>query len=128
MQAHGAQVMRVPGFVTDPAVTQTIFAQLRHLAETRNVPLVVSAYRYCPEGMKGVEKISAELCEQARDAEHVFVPVGGGGLYTAVVRGFENKHRPMRVHAVQPAGCSTVAASFLRGDRDIRAVVSTTRV
>lgn len=128
MQAHGARVVRIPGFVTDPAVTAHAFAQLEELAASRNVPLVVSAYRYCPGGMAGVESIAAELAEQAPEAEHVFVPVGGGGLYTAVVRGFERMRRMPRVHAVQPEGCSTVAASFARGDREIRPVAGTTRV
>jgi threonine synthase len=128
MQAHGARVMRIPAFVTDPAVTEHVFAQLEELAESNNVPLVVSAYRYCPEGMAGVESIAAELGEQAPDVEHVFVPVGGGGLYTAVVQGFERMRRRPRVHAVQPEGCSTVAASFARGDDEIRPVVGTTRV
>ena len=88
MQAHGATVIRIPAFVTDPRVTECVFAKLRSLSETRNVPLIVSAYRYCPEGMQGVESIAAELAASVPDLRHVFVPVGGGGLYSAVVRGF----------------------------------------
>ena len=65
MQAHGARVLRIPGFVTDPATTKAVYAQLEELATSRNVPLVVSAYRYCPEGMAGVESIAEELTEQA---------------------------------------------------------------
>ena len=53
--------------------------------------------------------------------------MGGGGLYSAVER-FRSIGRLPRVHAVQPEGCSTVAASFARGDQKIRPVVSTTRV
>jgi threonine synthase len=121
-------VARISGFVTDPAVTELVFAELRELAASRNVPLVVSAYRYCHEGMAGVETIAAELSAEAPDAKHVFVPVGGGGLFTAVARGYERIGRVPRLHAVQPAGCSTIAASFLRGDREIRPVTSTTRV
>ena len=128
MQAHGARVMRIPGFVTDPAVTEQVFAQLAELARCRNIPLVVSAYRYCPEGMTGVESIATELAEQAPEVEHVFVPVGGGGLFTATVQGFERARRKVKVHAVQPEGCATVAASFVRGDTEIRPVVSATRV
>lgn len=126
MQAHGAQVIRIPAFVTDPAITESVFATLRDLSQTRNVPLIVSAYRYCPEGMAGVESISAEITTHLPEVEHAFVPVGGGGLYSAVARGFAASG--VKVHAVQPAGCSTLIASFERGDDEIRPVQSTTRV
>jgi threonine synthase len=128
MQAHGARVIRIPGFATDPAITNRVFAQLEELAESRNVPLVVSAYRYCPEGMTGVESIAEELAKHAPEVQNVFVPVGVGGLYTAVVQGFQRIGQLPRVHAVQPEGCSTVAASFARGDREIRPVLGTTRI
>ncbi len=131
MQAHGATVLRVCDFVSNPAVTERVFASLQIFSESRNVPLVVSAYRFCPLGMAGVQTIARELTEQLAGTviEHVFVPVGGGGLYASVVRGFQNCGGPMpRIHAVQPAGCSTVAASFQRGDDEIRPVMSSTRV
>jgi threonine synthase len=131
MQAHGATVLRVCGFVSNPAVTEKVFSSLRIFSESRNVPLVVSAYRFCPAGMAGVQTIALELTAQLAEtpAVHVFVPVGGGGLYASIVLGFQNCGGSVpRVHAVQPAGCSTVAASFLRGDDQIRPVMSTTRV
>ncbi len=100
--------------------------------EQRGVALVVSAFRYCrPRGMESVEEISVELRRQqeGRVIDDVFVPVGGGGLYSAVVHGFEQSGLPMpKVHAAQPAGCSTVVASFLRGDDKIQPVVSRTRI
>jgi len=122
MQAHGARILRVRGFVADPRVTQQVFTDLYQLSAHYSIPLVVSAYRHCPVGMEGVESIGAELMGHA---EHIFVPVGGGGLYTAVVRGCQNR---MRVHAVQPARCSTVAAAFLLGSDEIRPVHSTTQI
>jgi threonine synthase len=128
MRAHGAEVLRIPRFVTDPAVTTAVFALLQQLSERYRAHLIVSAYRYCPEGMQGVESISAELARDDAQLDHVFVPVGGGGLYSAVARGFEVASRSVRIHAVQPTGCSTVVASFLRGDDEIRPVQSTTRV
>src|SRR5579862_689053 len=130
MQAHGARVFRVRDFITSPAVTQNVYRRLSKLAVERALPLVVSAYRYCPEGMAGVEPIAKELLEQcASGIDHVFVPVGGGGLFTAVCRGFRKESASkLRVHAVQPQGCSTVVAAFDRGDNEIRMVESTTRV
>jgi len=130
MQAHGARVFRVRDFTTSPTVTQNIFRRLSKLAGERALPLVVSAYRYCPEGMAGVEPIAGELLEQcASGIDHVFVPVGGGGLFTAVCRGFrkQSASKP-RVHAVQLEGCSTVVAAFKRQDSEIRPVESTTRI
>jgi len=55
MQAHGAQVIRIPQFITDPVVTEDVFAQLRTFSSRHATPLVVSAYRYCPVGMAACE-------------------------------------------------------------------------
>ena len=126
MKAHGATVIRIPDFVTHPDVTQRVFEILKQLSSERNLPFIVSAYRYCPEGMRGVESISGELHTALPDLRHVFVPVGGGGLYSAVVRGF-GPAAP-KVHAIQPAGCSTVVASFEEHRDEITPITSTTRV
>jgi threonine synthase len=80
--------------------------------------------------MAGVESISGELTGQCESTiDHVFVPVGGGGLFTAVCRGFAKQSGALpRVHAIQPEGCSTVIAAWDRGDDQIRPVISTTRI
>ena len=119
MRAHGATVVRIPGFAVDPAITDNVFAALR----ASGVPLIVSAFRYCPRGMAGVETISHELRGLAPD--HVFVPVGGGGLYSAVVQGFEGR---VRVHAVQPSGCATVVGAWSQRKPEAEAVASTTAI
>lgn len=125
MRAHGAVVFRVPNFVTSAEVTRQVLETLAELARCRQIPLVVSAYRYCPEGMAGVESLAHEL---PADTAHVFVPVGGGGLYSAVARGLASRAPGARAHAVQPEGCSTVVAAFERGDNEIRPVTSTTAI
>jgi len=128
MQAHGATVIRIPGFITDFRVTSNVFGTLTNFSREHRVPLIVSAFRYCPEGMRSVQRIAAEIL--ARETpDHVFVPVGGGGLYSAIVQGFqESGQRVPKVHAVQPEGCLTTVASFLRGTNEIRSVNSTTRI
>ena len=127
MQAHGAHVLRVPEFVSNPAITSAVFSLLQNLSERWKVPLVVSAFRHCPEGMKGVEAIAGELAEAQPD--HVFVPVGGGGLYSAVTQGFLSAGgRLPRIHGVQPEGCLTMVASYLNGSDRIAQVESTTRI
>jgi threonine synthase len=100
------------------------------MSREMNIPLVVSAYRYCPEGMAGVETIAHEiLAQHSGPVQHVFVPVGGGGLFSAVCKGFRSAGASAtKIHAVQPSGCLTTVASYLRGDSEIRSVVSTTRV
>ncbi|MBM3774648.1 MAG: pyridoxal-phosphate dependent enzyme [Acidobacteria bacterium] len=131
MQAHGARLLRVRDFIASPGVTASVMRRLAALSSERGIPLVISAYRYCPEGMAGVESIARELARDCPSIDDIFVPVGGGGLFTAVCRGLgppaPGARRP-RVHAVQPAGCSTVVAAFERGDSEIRPVESTTCV
>jgi threonine synthase len=127
MQAHGAHVLRVPGFVSDRGISASVFDVLHTLSKRYSLPLVVSAFCMCPEGMRGVEMIATELLPLNPD--HVFVPVGGGGLYSAVVQGFlGNTQKPPRVHAVQPEGCLTLVASYLNNSPEVKSVQSTTRI
>jgi threonine synthase len=130
MQGYGAHVFRVKDFITSPEVTRRVYQRLKQVSEENLIPLVVSAYRYCPQGMGGVENIAAELASECGDRlDHVFVPVGGGGLFTAVCRGFSRASgvRP-KIHAVQPEGCATVVSAYQEGREDIHPITSTTRV
>jgi len=122
MRAHGARVIRVPGFTTDPDLTSRLMERLQEEAIERNTPLVVSAYRYCPVGMERVEALGREL----PDGAHVFVPAGSGGLFVAVCRGLAG--RAAGVYAVQPKGANTIVAAWERGTDAIVPVESTTRI
>jgi threonine synthase len=127
MQAHGAQVLRVPSFVADVKISSSVLDTLRSISANYSIPLVVSAFSYCPEGMRGVEAIATELSPIHPD--HVFVPVGGGGLYSAVVQGFLGQMQKLpRVHAVQPEGCLTLVGAYLNHSSEIKSVQSTTRI
>lgn len=129
MQAHHARVFRVKGFIVSPKITDETFEILTGLSRDQRIPLVVSAFRFCPHGMQGVEQISRELSAHLPEIDHVFVPVGGGGLLAAICRGFEQSNRiHPRVHAVQPRGCATLANAFERGDDRILPVESRTRI
>jgi threonine synthase len=129
MQAHGARVLRIRDFLNSPSVAKQAFETLTEVAAELGLRLVVSAYRYSPKGMQGVEPLSGELLQQSSAAiRHVFVPVGGGGLFTAVCRGFEAQSATPFVHCVQPEGCLTVVAAFERGTDKIEPVESTTHV
>lgn len=125
MRAHGARVVRLPNFTSCPETTERAFAVLQDYSAAKSAPLVVSAYRYCPVGMAGVESLGREIAA-AGIINHVFVPVGGGGLFSAVCRGLAGTG--IRVHAVQPDGCPTVVAAWMRNDSTISSVQSTTRI
>jgi threonine synthase len=136
MLAHGAALFRVRGFGVSTESSAQALAMLVDISASRGIPLVVSAYAYCPDGMEGVKTISYEIAEQLADPPgDVFVPVGGGGLCTAVARGFADLARagdagqPVpRMHAVQPTGNDTIVTSWREGRDQARPVESRTRI
>lgn len=116
MLAYGAKLHRVRGFGLDPEASAATFAGLRRLAARPGWSLEISAYSVSPEGMSGVETISAELDEAiGRSLGHVFVPAGGGGLCLAVARGFGKCQADPAIHCVQPEGNNTIAGPLREG-------------
>ena len=128
MRAHGAIVVRVPEFTTSPEVTRRVFQKLTEFVAASQAALVVSAFRYCAVGMEGVQSIAYEIAGQLPNVEHVFVPVGGGGLFSAVCRGFRDAGVHPKVYAVQPEGCPTILRAFRAGDSVAHAVDSSTSI
>lgn len=130
MQAHGARIFRVKGFITSPEVTANVYRRLQAVTEASGAPLIVSAYRHCPQGMAGVETIAEEILALMDDPpSHVFVPVGGGGLFTAIARGFRSAGSPqVKIHAAQPSGCATVVSAYEQGREEILPVSSSTQI
>lgn len=118
MHAYGAKTLMVEGFGIDTEITNAVFSGLENLAKTKDLSLPISAYRYCPEGMQGVETISAEVLKALDSAvDHLFSPSGGGGLTLAVANGVLS-HTSMsscRVHCVQPFGNNTIAGALRSG-------------
>ena len=92
MLAYGARLYKVKGMGGDPEVSQRIMEVLQTKASSPDAKLQVSAFKFSPAGMAGVQTISYELAEQSAAAKlairHVFVPGGGGGLTLAIARGF----------------------------------------
>lgn len=128
MQAHGAVLLRIRDFVTSPAVTEAVFAELLRFRETGQAALVVSAFRYCPVGMQGVKGIAREIVEDLSDVEHVFVPAGSGGLFAGVCEEMGRIAPGVKVHAVQPSGCGTIVDAYREGRDWVQPVESTTRI
>lgn len=122
MFCYGAHLMRVEGFGIDPTTTSRTFEWLSEAAAHPQAALQISAFKYSPLGMSGVQTIAFEIAEQAPDVDNVFIPVGGGGLALAVALGFEQLRRANlvarvpRLHCVQPIGNDTIASALRRGD------------
>ena len=129
MMAYGAEIQRVRRFGTDADVTQQVFEYLEAEAQQPAFALQVSAYRWSPLGMQGVESIAHELQEQfPGEGGHVFCPAGGGGLTLAVARGFEKAGGNAAVHCVQPEGNNTIAGPLREGRGRARDVQCTTTI
>jgi threonine synthase len=126
MRAYGAQLIRIRDFGSSPAVITEVMQGLGELAVELNAGLEISAYRFSPRGMAGVQTIGYELAE-AFGAQRfsVLSPAGGGGLTLAVARGAG----PFgRVHCVQPAGNDTIASALRAGADRAGAVESKTAI
>lgn len=115
----GARVVSVAGLGHDARATEEAAqAVVHHAAEAGLFPFVTGG-RYSPEAMEGAKTIAHELAEQVPQTTAVYVPVGGGGLLSAIGRGYAeigtDFGRTPRLVAVQPSGCATVRLA-LDGD------------
>jgi len=135
MLAYGAELIRVRGFGLDPEITSTTLALLLRRAEEPDAQLQISAFRYSPIGMSGVQTITWELAEQlSAEPDHIFTCAGGGGLTLAVARGAVHLCSAGRwrqcpaVECVQPAGNATIAGPLRRGDARAESVRCTSTV
>jgi threonine synthase len=134
MLAHGAELFRVERFGIDPDVTARTFDLLQKSAAARHAALQISAFKYSPLGMAGVETISFEIADECENVTDVFVQAGGGGLTLAVARGFQQLVErgrlaaSPRVHCVQPVGNDTIAGALRDGDLRATAVRCTSSI
>ncbi|MEX2170935.1 MAG: pyridoxal-phosphate dependent enzyme [Pirellulales bacterium] len=133
MLAYGAKLFRVRGFGIDPQITDSTFSTLATLADRPGAALQISAFKYSPRGMAGVQTIAYEIENQLESPQHVFSPAGGGGLTLAVARGFQQirvagRHAAPKIHCVQPAGNDTIAGPMRAGKNRSAAVRCTTTI
>ena len=129
MMAYGAEIQRVRQFGVDADVTQQVFECLQEQAKQPGFALQISAYRWSPLGMQGVESIAHELQQQfGSPGCQVFCPAGGGGLTFAVARGFKQTQSGTAVHCVQPEGNDTIAGPLRDGHECARDVQCHTKI
>ena len=117
MQAYGAHLWMIKDFGIKDVVTHKTIIELKDIAQTNETVLQVSAFTHSPFGMQGVQTISYEIAEELGEVHQVFVPAGGGGLITAVAKGFEiwsekGLFKTPKVNCVQPAGNDTMASAI----------------
>jgi len=116
MQLYGAQILMVKDFGKSASVTEQVFAELAAICQKFDLPLPISAFRYCPAAMQGVQTLVYEIAEQLPAAPtHIFSPAGGGGLTLAITKGVLSAGLSTRVHCVQPEGNDTIASALRQG-------------
>jgi len=122
MLFHGARVQRIQGFGVSSQYTEEVFSALKQVAAENGAHLICSAFQYNALGMEAVKTISFEICEQLQDApDSVFLPIAGGGLLSAIWKGFQTFHhlgkidRLPNMNGVQSAGCPTIIRAVQEG-------------
>ena len=135
MLSYGAHIVRIRGFGLEIDVTADVFDRLERLAAAPDAALQVSAFRYSPLGMSGIQSVSFELQQQLEGTiDHVFCQAGGGGLAMGAAAGFltlvneQVIKRAPRVHVVQPAGNNTIAGPLREGKERGQDVRCTTHI
>lgn len=129
MQFYGARTIMVEGFGLNTSITNRVFDALEKFTSDKDISLPVSAYRYCREGMLGVQTIAYEIVDELDGKiNHVFSPAGGGGLTLAIAKGMNayNSKSYSKVHCVQPVGNNTIAGPLADGLADANEIKAST--
>jgi threonine synthase len=129
--AAGAHLTLLAGLGHDPRATEAALEEIVMGAVEFGYMPFVTATRFMPEAMEGAKTIAYELAEQAPEATAIYVPIGGGGLFAALWRGYSEiadllPNGPPRLIAVQPSGCRTVSRLQAGLDAVIDGPVETT--
>lgn len=135
IRAFGPRMVTVQRFGTAADVDAGVFAALRAAATAQGLALSITAHAFDPWALDGAKTIAFEIAEslatRGRAAEHVYAPVGGGGLAAAMARGFREWAglggigAEPRLHVVQAEGCAPVVGAWRRGT-DVEPVAEVT--
>lgn len=122
--AYGPRVFAVRGLGSDPHVEKKTFDYVRSLCARENLALQITAFAFNPIGMEGAKTIAFELVEQLRrPPDVVYVPTGGGGLLTAIWKGFREMNLHPRIVCAQAEGCDPITQAW-RENRALRPIPS----
>ncbi|QYH35271.1 pyridoxal-phosphate dependent enzyme [Salinibacterium sp. M195] len=115
IRAYGARVIEVDGLGHDADATIATAMKVAAAAERFGYTPMLTGFRFAPEAMRAIHTIAWEIDESAAAADHVFAPVGGGGLVAGLSQGFLSSERTPRVFGVHPDGMDGLI-SALEGD------------
>ncbi|MBP1988559.1 pyridoxal-phosphate dependent enzyme [Paenibacillus eucommiae] len=123
---YDAQVKKIKGFGESAAVGSKVFTYIDEQSVKNNWEVLITAFKFNPTAMMGVKTISYELFNDfgGQSPDAVFIPVGGGGLFTGIAKGFEDvvQHekdaRFPSLVAVQSAGCSNIVQAWKLGEAE----------
>ncbi|MGN8552234.1 UNVERIFIED_CONTAM: pyridoxal-phosphate dependent enzyme [Microbacterium sp. SLM126] len=130
LSALGAEAYLVDGIGHDASSTERAARTVAAFAAEHDVFPFLTGGSFSPEAMEGAKTIAYELAEECPEATMVYVPVGGGGLLSAIGRGYAELRGAgapaPRIVAVQPSGCPTLRHAL--DDSPAHDLVSTTRI
>ena len=135
--AYGPRAVTIQGLGHDPDVAKNTFRVVGELARARGWALQITAHAFNPIGMEGVRTISFELVEAlGRMPDCVYVPTGGGGLLSAIHKGFEEWRTRMmpagapaaRMVCVQAEGCEPINLAWREGHEMRPILVNSTKI
>ncbi len=118
---YGAQVYKVRGMGFSSAIGAQVFELVRERARSNSWEPLITAFAYAPYAMEAVKTIAYELHEEIGTPDAVFVPVGGGGLFAGIHRGFQDLLQTgqvtqlPRMAACQSIGCSNLVKGWEQG-------------
>lgn len=135
MQAYGARLYSVRQFGCNSDVSMAVMDVLQQKASNEDASLQISAFKYSPVGMSGVQTLAYEMADQLPDRlDHVFCQAGGGGLTLAVARGFAHLQAAgshavhPAIHCVQPEGNDTIATPLRQGKDQAQSIECTSSI
>ena len=122
IMSYGPLVMSVKRLGYDPAAEKATWANIAALCAANDWLMLITARSNSPHAMEGAKTIAYEICQQQGQApDVVYVPVGGGGLLSAIWKGFKEWRRSghsarlPRMVAVQPLGCDPITQAWVAG-------------
>ena len=116
--AFGVTIVKVAGIgdMGSASKEQSLFDAVRATADAHGLFLGVTAHRFNPDGMRGVDTIAYEIADDGYHPDYIYVPTGGGGLVSGIARGIRDRGLSTRVVIAQPSGCAPIV-EFIEGRR-----------